>query len=126
MDSYRNRTPILWFAALAILWGVLAPALASHMTHQPGKTWTEVCLSVGTTLVAAAGGGGGAGESAHAGVHCPFCLSAPDQAALPARAGWQVSATAAVDRIVHHGAPFPPPPSFLRSDHPSRAPPLRA
>lgn len=124
MNSHRNRTLILWLAALAILWGLLAPGFAANMAPNGGKTWVDVCLSVGSRLVAAATDDAADLQSAHPGIHCPFCVSEQDQAIAAASNGWQVTVVAAaVARSARLADDFLPSPARLHGPHPSRAPP---
>ncbi|EKU84563.1 DUF2946 domain-containing protein [Massilia timonae] len=128
MNAQRNRSIILWLAALAILWGMLAPSLASNLPAHQGKTWIDVCLSVGTRLVAldldtdsAAGD-----EAVHPGMHCPACLAQDDLAIIAHPPGSLVLLDAPLERILRpHGPALRPASAFL-SDHRSRAPPLAA
>jgi hypothetical protein len=132
MNAQRNRSIILWLAALAILWGMLAPTRAltlapSLPTHQ-GKTWIDVCLSVGTRLVApdpdtdsTAGD-----EAVHPGMHCPACLSQDDLTLIAHPPGSLVLRDAPLERILGpHGPALRPASTFL-TGHRSRAPPLAA
>ena len=128
MNAQRNRSIILWLAALAILWGMLAPSLASNLPAHQGKTWIDVCLSVGTRLVAldldtdsAAGD-----EAVHPGMHCPACLAQDDLAIIAHPPGSLVLLDAPLERILRpHGPALRPASAFL-GDHRSRAPPLAA
>lgn len=52
MNAQRNRSTILWLAALALLWGMLAPSLATNLATHKAQAWIEVCMLVGTRLVA--------------------------------------------------------------------------
>ena len=128
MNAQRNRSIILWLAALAILWGMLAPSLASNLPAHQGKTWIDVCLSVGTRLVAldletdsAAGD-----EAVHPGMHCPACLAQDDLAIIAHPPGSLVLLdTPLVAALRPHGsAPWPA--STFHTDHRSRAPPPAA
>lgn len=124
MNAQRNRSIILWLAALAILWGMLAPSLASSQ----GKTWIEVCMSAGTRLVAldldtdSAGGD----KLVHPGMHCPACVSQYDLAIVSHPPGSLVLLdTPLVAALRPHGsAPWPA--STFHTDHRSRAPPPAA
>ena len=128
MNAQRNRSILLWLAALAIMWGMLAPSLASNPPTHKDNTWIDVCLSVGTRLVAldldtdsAAGD-----EVAHPGVHCPACLSQDDLALIAHPPGSLVLLDAPFERTLRlHGPALRPASTFL-TDHRSRAPPLAA
>ncbi len=128
MNAQRNRSILLWLAALAILWGMLAPSLASNLPTHQGKTWIDVCLSVGTRLVAldldtdsAAGP-----EAIHPGMHCPACVSQYDLAILAHPPGRLALRDAPLERILRpHGPNLRPASTFL-SDRRSRAPPPAA
>ena len=128
MNAQRNRSILLWLAALAILWGMLAPSLASNLPTHQGKTWIDVCLSVGTRLVAldldtdsAAGP-----EAIHPGMHCPACVSQYDLAILAHPPGRLALRDAPLERILRpHGPNLRPASTFL-SDRSSRAPPPAA
>ena len=128
MNAQRNRSIILWLAALAILWVMLAPSLASNLTTHQGKTWIDVCLSVGTRLVAldldTAGAAGD--EAVHPGMHCPACLSQDDPAIIAHPPGSPVLRDALLERILRPPGPALRPASTFLSDHRSRAPPLAA
>jgi len=128
MNAQRNRSIILWLAALAILWGMLAPSLASNLPTHQGKTWIDVCLSVGTRLVAPGLDTGSAAgdEAVHPGVHCPACLSQDDLALIAHPQGSLVLRDAPLERILGpHGPALRPASTFL-TGHRSRAPPLAA
>jgi len=124
MNAQRNRSIILWLAALAILWGMLAPSLASSQ----GKTWIEVCMSAGTRLMAldldtdsAAGD-----KLVHPGMHCPACVSQYDLAIVGHPPGSLVLLdTPLVAALRPHG-PALRLASTFRNDHRSRAPPPAA
>jgi hypothetical protein len=131
MNAQRNRSIILWLAALAILWGLLVPSLTANVASTPahqGKTWIDVCLSVGTRLVAldldtdsAVGD-----EAVHPGVHCPACVSQDDLALIAHPSGSLALLDAPFERILRlNGAALRPASTFL-SDHRSRAPPPAA
>jgi hypothetical protein len=51
--SIRRLTP--WMAALSLLVGALAPALAQALGNAAGATWIEVCTAQGSRWVAADG-----------------------------------------------------------------------
>ncbi|WP_313165609.1 DUF2946 family protein [Massilia oculi] len=124
MNAQRNRSIILWLAALAILWGMLAPSLASSQ----GKTWIEVCMSVGTRLVALdLDTGSAAGDKVvHPGMHCPACVSQFDLAIVGHPPGSLVLLdTTLVAALRPHGSALRPASTFC-SDHRSRAPPPAA
>ena len=134
MNSHRNRPIILWLAALAIVWGMLAPSLApslaSHLATPQGKTWIEVCMSVGTRLVAldVSGSVDGASENkaVHPGMHCPACVSQYDLAVIAHPPGSLALQGAPVERVLMpHGSALPPA-AGARTAHRSRAPPLPA
>ncbi len=128
MNAQHNRSIILWLAALAILWGMLAPSLASNLTTHQGKTWIDVCLSVGARLVAldldTAGAAGD--EAVHPGMHCPAWLSQDDLAIIAHPPGSPVLLDAPLARILRPHGPALRPASTCLSDHRSRAPPLAA
>jgi len=128
MNSQRNRSIILWLAALAILWGMLAPSLASNPATQQGKTWIEVCMSVGTKLVALdLDADGAAGDQlVHPGMHCPACVSQYDLAVIAHPRGSLVLLDAPLERTLRLHGPALPPGSTFRSGHRSRAPPPAA
>ncbi len=131
MNAQRNRSIILWLAALAILWGLLVPSLTANVASTPayqGKTWIDVCLSVGTRLVAldldtdsAVGD-----EAVRPGMHCPACVSQEDLALIPHPPGSLAQLDAPFERILRlHGPALRPASTFL-TGHRSRAPPLAA
>lgn len=131
MNAQRNRSIILWLAALAILWGMLAPSLAANFASpqaNQGKTWIEVCMSAGTRLMAldldtdsAAGD-----KLVHPGMHCPACVSQYDLAIVGHPPGSLVLLdTPLVAALRPHG-PALRLASIFRSDHRSRAPPPAA
>ena len=124
MNAQRNRSILLWLAALAILWGVLAPSLAASPMVQ-GKTWIEVCRSVGTKLVALDLDKDG-GKAVHPGMHCPACVSQYDLAIVSHPPGSLVLLDTPLERTLCPRGPALPPASTFRSDHRSRAPPLAA
>ncbi len=125
MNAQRNRSIILWLAALAILWGVLAPSLAQNTATQQGKTWIEVCMSVGTKLVGLDLDKDG-GKAVHPGMHCPACVSQHDLAVVSHPPGSLVLLDTPLERTLRPQGPVLPPASTFRSDHRSRAPPLAA
>lgn len=124
MNAHRNRSIIFWLAALAILWGMLAPSLAPSSTAQ-GKTWIEVCMSAGTRLVALDLDQDG-GKAVHPGMHCPACVSQYDLAIVSHPPGSLVLLDTPLERTLRPHGPALPPASTFRSDHRSRAPPLAA
>ncbi len=131
MNAQRNRSIILWLAALAILWGMLAPSLASNFASpraNQGKTWIEVCMSVGTGLVALdLDTGSAAGDKVvHPGMHCPACVSQFDLAIVSHPLGSLVLLDTPLDAALRPHGPALPPTSTFRSDHRSRAPPRAA
>lgn len=119
MNAHRNRTILLWLAALEILWGVLAPTLAQHS----GKTWIEVCMSVGTRLVAMDSDGAADEQAVHPGMHCPACVSQDDLAMIAHPPGTLVVVKASVERSVGFHQLLLPHAADYRSAHRSRAPP---
>ncbi|AWL04953.1 DUF2946 domain-containing protein [Massilia oculi] len=128
MNAQRNRSIILWLAALAILWGMLAPSLASNFASpraDQGKTWIEVCMSAGARLVAldADTGNAGSDEAVHPGMHCPACVSLYDLAIVGHPPGSLVLLDTPLDAALRPHGPALPPASTFRSDHRSRAPP---
>jgi hypothetical protein len=127
MNAQRNRSIILWLATLAILWGMLAPSLASNGANQ-GKTWIEVCMSVGTGLVALdLDTGSAAGDKVvHPGMHCPACVSQFDLAIVSHALGSLVLLDTPLEVTLHPHGPALRPASTYRTDHRSRAPPHAA
>lgn len=129
MNAQRNRSIVLWLAALALLWGMLAPTFTAHLAHQ-GKTWIEVCMSAGTKLVAidlgGIGGGAGKDQAAHPGMHCPACVSQYDLAVIAHPPGRLMLLDASLERVLRPHGPALPPAAVIRTDHRSRAPPLPA
>ena len=129
MNAQRNRSIILWLAALAILWGMLAPTFAAHPAQQ-GKTWIEVCMAAGTRLVALdlSGLEDGAGKDkvVHPGMHCPACVSQYDLAVVAHPPGTLMLLDAPVERILRLHGPTLPPAAAIHAAHRSRAPPLPA
>jgi len=133
MNSQRNRSIILWLAALAILWGMLAPTIASTFAPNPahqGKTWIEVCMSAGTRLIALDPGGvgddAGKDKAVHPGMHCPACVSQYDLAVVAHPPGTLMLLDAPVERILRLHGPTLPPAAAIHAAHRSRAPPLPA
>ena len=126
MNAQRNRSIILWLAALALLWGMLAPSLASTLATPKAKAWIEVCMSVGTRLVALDLDGATEGEAIHPGMHCPACVSQYDLAVIAHPPGSMVLLDAPVERVLGLHGPALPPAAAIRLDHRSRAPPLPA
>ncbi|MDY0964699.1 DUF2946 family protein [Massilia sp. CFBP9026] len=127
MNAQRNRSIILWLAALAILWGMLAPSLASNPAN-PGKTWIEVCMSAGTRLVALDldTGSAGSDKAVHPGMHCPACVSQYDLAIVAHPPGSLVLLDTPLEAIQRPHGPALRPASTFRTDHRSRAPPPAA
>jgi len=127
MNAQRNRSIILWLAALAILWGMLAPSLASNLAANQGKTWIDVCMSVGTRLVALdLDSGSAAGDkAAHPGMHCPAYVS-HDLAIVSHPPGSLVLLDTPLEAILRPHGPALRPASTFRTDHRSRAPPPAA
>lgn len=127
MNAQRNRSIILWLAALAILWGMLAPSLASNGASQ-GKTWIEVCTSVGTRLVALDPDTGSAGsdKAVHPAMHCSACVSQYDLAIVAHPPGSLVLLDTPLERTLRPHGPALRPASTFRTDHRSRAPPPAA
>ncbi|RNF31289.1 hypothetical protein NM04_07805 [Massilia aurea] len=127
MNAQRNRSIILWLAALAILWGMLVPSLASNPTN-PGKTWIEVCMSAGTRLVALDldTGSAGSDKAVHPGMHCPACVSQYDLAIVAHPPGSLVLLDTSLEAIQRPHGPALRPASTFRTDHRSRAPPPAA
>lgn len=127
MNAQRNRSLILWLAALAILWGMLAPSLAAAQAQQ-GKNWIDVCMSAGARLVALDPDTGSAGsdKAVHPGMHCPACVSQYDLAIVGHPPGSLVLLDTPLQSILRpHGSALPPVSTF-RSDHRCRAPPPAA
>ena len=127
MNAHRNRSILLWLAALAILWGVLAPTLAptlaSTMAQHSGKTWIEVCMSVGTRLVAMDSDRAADEQAVHPGMHCQACVSQYDLAVVAHPPGRLVVVKASVERSVGFHQLLLPHAADYRSAHRSRAPP---
>lgn len=128
MNAQRNRSIILWLAALAILWGMLAPSLALSQSTQ-GKTWIEVCMSAGTRLVALDldTGSAGSDQAVHPGMHCPACVSKYNLQYDLAIVGHPPGSLVLLDTPLEatlrpHGPPLRPASTF-RTAHRSRAPP---
>jgi hypothetical protein len=135
MNAQRNRSIILWLAALAILWGMLAPSLASTFVANQanqGKTWIEVCMSAGTRLVALdLDSGSDAGDKAvHPGMHCPACVSKYnlqyDLAIVAHPPGSLLLLDTPLEAVQRPHGPVLRPASTFRTDHRSRAPPPAA
>lgn len=133
MNSHRNRSVILWLAALALLWGMLAPTFAPTFAPTPaqqGKTWIEICMSAGTRLVAldlgAADDGAGKDKGVHPGMHCPACVSQYDLAAIAHPPGSLMLHEAPVERTLRRHGPDLRSAAAIRAAHRSRAPPLPA
>lgn len=119
MNAHRNRSILLWLAALAILWGVIAPTLAQHS----GKAWIEVCMSIGTRLVAIDSDGAADSQAVRPGMHCPACVSQYELAVVAHPPGSLTLLAAALEQVVHfHQAELPRVLDY-RSAHHSRAPP---
>ena len=132
MNTQRTRSILLWRAALAILCGVLAPALAASVAASPvqqGKTWIAVCMSAGTKLVApdasAAVDGVADDRLVHPGMHCPACVSQQDLASV-AHPPASLMLLGAPGRLARHRGPALPPAAAIHAAHRSRAPPLPA
>jgi len=136
MNAQRNRTIILWLATLAILWGMLAPSLASTFAANQGKTWIEVCMSAGTRLVALDldTGSDADDKAVHPGMHCPACVSKYnlqydlqyDLAISAHPPGSLVLLDTLLERTLRAHGPALRPASTFRTDHRSRAPPPAA
>ena len=123
MNAHRNRSILLWLAALAILWSVIAPTLASTLAQHGGKTWIEVCMSVGTRLVAIDSDGAADSQAVRPGTHCPACVSQYELAVVAHPPGSLTLLAAALEQVAHfHQAELPRVFDY-RSAHRSRAPP---
>jgi hypothetical protein len=88
MHRRAHRRVVSWIALLAILMASLAPALSHAMGSAPAATWTEICTSSGSVLVAVAHEDAGTPASrlpgdAHALEHCPYCSLHVDAFAMP-------------------------------------------
>ena len=129
MNAQRNRSILLWLAALAMLWGMLAPALAMGAAHQ-GKAPVEVCMAVGIRLVAldatASIDGAAQDQAPHAGMHCPACVSPYDLAIVAHPPGSLTLLAAPAGRILVRQGPAVPPAAAIHAAHRCRAPPLPA
>ncbi|WP_306395407.1 DUF2946 family protein [Telluria beijingensis] len=126
MTTQRNRSIISWLAVLALLWGMLAPSLASNLTPYPGKTRTEVCTSAGARLVALDAGDAGQDQAIHFGMHCQACVSQYDLAVVAHPPGSLVLRDAPLERILRLDGRSLPPAAAIRTAHRSRAPPSPA
>ena len=126
MNAQRNRSIILWLATLALLWGVLAPSVASALATHKAQAWVEVCMSAGTRLVALDLDGATQDQAIHPGMHCPACVSQYDLAVIAHPPGSLLLLDPPVERILRLHGPALPPAATIRTDHRSRAPPLLA
>ncbi|MBF9266883.1 DUF2946 family protein, partial [Paracidovorax cattleyae] len=73
MPRHRPRSPFLWLAIVAILWGSLVPAWSSLLPAPSARTWIEVCTSQGPRLIAADTEGTAGGHTMPPGMECPCC-----------------------------------------------------
>ncbi|WP_159627756.1 DUF2946 family protein [Massilia puerhi] len=126
MNAQRNRSPVLWLAVLALLWGVLAPSLGSTLATHEGQAWTEVCTATGARLVALDPAGATQDQAIHPGMHCPACVTPYDLAVVAHPPGSLVLHDASRERILRCDWSILPPAAAIRSAHRSRAPPLPA
>lgn len=122
----RLRTRILWIAALAVLFGSVAPSLTTFLVSSSGQAWIEVCTSTGTQLVAVDTGEAPDDQknSIHTGVHCPYCRLQQDLPAIAHAPGVLVLADGSVRGVTHRPALTPPIAATVWPAHHSRAPPL--
>lgn len=127
MKAQRYRHSIVWIAALAILWGVLASSFIAARGASTGQSWVEVCTSTGSKLVALSTldvpHDDDSEMAGHAGDHCPYCRLEQDLPAIPHASAETLLADAFVHEVPaaferhrpHHEAVWPA--------HRSRAPP---
>ncbi|WP_026433462.1 DUF2946 domain-containing protein [Paracidovorax oryzae] len=123
MSRHRPRSPFLWLAIVAILWGSLMPAWSSVLAAPAGKTWIEVCTSQGPRLIAADTQGLPADHALPSGMDCPFCRLLQDVPAIACLPGTPVVAGTAARGMAATCLPLPPRLVAVWSAHPSRAPP---
>lgn len=81
-----QRAITLWTAILAVLMAALAPTLSHAMGATMPASWTEICSSTGTRLVAV--GESAIQKSRMPGAiqhleHCPYCSLHADAVLLP-------------------------------------------
>lgn len=132
MNAHRNRSIILWLAALAILWGVLAPALAAGSAVNPAhpdQAWFELCASGSGARLEAPGPGAhnAAGDKVvHTGMHCPACVAQCGATIGAHPPGGPVLPGGARERLVRADGPGLPCAAAPRGVHHSRAPPPAA
>lgn len=126
MNAQRNRPIILWLAALALLWGMLAPSFASGLAPSQGKAWIDVCTSLGSRLVALDLDGATADQAIHPGMHCAACVSQYALAVIAHPPGSLVLQEAPIERVRRLDGSVLPPVAANRRAHRSRAPPLAA
>lgn len=126
MNAQRNRSLVLWFATLALLWGVLAPSLASTLATHQGQAWTEICTATGARLVALDPDGATQDQAIHTGMHCPACVTPYDLAVVAHPPGSLVLHDAPRERLLRRAWPALAPAAAIHSAHRSRAPPLPA
>lgn len=121
----RLRTRILWMAALAVLFGSVAPTLTTFLASSSGQTWIEVCTSTGTKLVAVDTGEAPDDQEhkVHTGVHCPYCRLQQDMPAIAHAPGVLVLADGSVRGVPPPPAQTTPLVSAIWPAHHSRAPP---
>ena len=121
----RLRTRILWIAALAVLFGSVAPSLTTFLALSSGQAWIEVCTSTGTKLVAVDVDETPDDQknSIHTGVHCPYCRLQQDLPAVANAPGVLVLADGTVRGVPVPPALTPPLPAAVWPAHHSRAPP---
>ena len=99
--SLRRRLA-LWWVALAVTFGAVAPAFSHALAWASGSSaWAEVCTAQGSRWVPIHGATGSSpAEPGHAITsafeHCPFChLAGHGMAPPPARVGMTLPAGAA-------------------------------
>lgn len=123
MSRHRPRSPFLWLAIVAILWGSLMPAWSSMVAAPAGKTWIEVCTSQGPRLIPADAQGLPADHALPSGMDCPFCRLPQDVPAIACVPGTQAVAGTAPRGMPATCLPLPPRLVAAWSAPPSRAPP---
>jgi len=124
MNAHRNRSLCFWLAALAILWGALAPSFAASAAHHGANIWAGVCMQGAVRLVALGADGAPDSHALHPGVQCAAGMAHDCQAvaAHPSATLAQSGATGERSCGSHHELSMPHPASD-RTVHRSRAPP---
>lgn len=110
-------------AALAVLFGSVAPSLTTFFASSTGKAWIEVCTSTGTKLVAVDTDEAPDDNGIHTGVHCPYCRLQQDMPAIAQAPGVLVLADGSVRGVPAPPALTLPPAVAVWPAHHSRAPP---